>query len=247
VTASSADGVARVVLARPEAGNSFDLEAARALAATLAAADADPSCRTIVLTADGPVFSAGGDIGAMVRSADAPAYLDALVRELSRSTMILAATRASVVCVLDGAVAGAGALFPLLSDYVIATDAAFFVSGYATVGLSPDCGVSYLLPRAVGERRALRLSLGGERLDARTAKEWGLIDEIAAPSELDARVAATVERFGRSSPAAAAPARRLIRDLDGLAGHLDREREEIVALAGGPDTQGRLERFAARA
>ena len=246
MTTALADGVARIDFTRPEAANSFDLDASRDLAARLAAADADPACRAIVLSSDGPVFSAGGDVGAMVRSGDAPAYLDALVRALSRSTLILAATRKPVVSVVTGAVAGAGALFPLLSDHVIATDAAFFVSAYAAVGLSPDCGVSYLLPRAIGERRALRLTIGGERLDARTAREWGLVDEIAEPSALEARVEAAITRFARTSPVSVGPARQLIRDLDGLAAHLEREREQIVALAADPDTRRRLERFAAR-
>lgn len=239
-------GIATITFARPEVGNSFDLQSAHDLATALATAEADPSCSALVIRAEGPLFSAGGDVSAMAAADDPSELLAELVVELGRTPSHLARTRLPILCVVHGAVAGAGLLFPLLADYVIATPSARFVSAYASVGLSPDCGVSYLLPRSIGERRALRFSLTGERLDAPTALDWGLVDEVAEPDMLDERVAAALSAFGRSAPQSVAVSRRLLRDVDALDAHLAREADEIVALARTDDTRTRIRRFATK-
>lgn len=238
--------VETLLIDRPSAGNAFDIDASRAAVARLEALEAEPDCRVVVVRAEGPLFSAGGDVAAMAAAADPAEYLDELVGEFGRVTSLLSRTRLGVVSVIQGAVAGAGMLFPLLSDVVIATPAARFVSAYAGVGLSPDCGVSYLLPRAIGQKRALRFSLFGEKLDAQTALDWGIVDEIVSVEEVDARVEAVAQQLQKAAPQSVAPARRLLRDVEELDAHAERERAQIVELARNPDTVERLRRFASR-
>jgi 2-(1,2-epoxy-1,2-dihydrophenyl)acetyl-CoA isomerase len=202
--------VARIVLARPEASNSVDLPAARAFGAAVEKA-ADEAVRAVLITGEGKRFCAGGDVVSMVAAEDRPSYLQELVVELDQAFLRLSMLEKPVIAAVQGAVAGAGLALILSSDIVISARSTKFLMAYAGVGLTPDCGVSYLLPRAVGQQRALELALTGRVLTAAEALEWGLVTEVVddgAPADRGRELASELVAGPRF---AFAEAKRLLR------------------------------------
>lgn len=190
--------VLRIVLDRPEAANAFDIPATLALREAIDRA-ASGGYGAVLVTGAGPRFCAGGDVASFAAAppAERESYLHGLATMLEAELRRLADLPLPVVSVVHGAVAGAGLAFVLSSDIVVAARSTKFVWGYAGVGLTPDCGVSYLLPRAVGTPRALEMALGGTVLTAPAAQEWGLVARVvddeeaqAAGAELAATLAA---------------------------------------------------------
>lgn len=161
-----ADSVARITLARPEVSNSVDLPTARSIAAAVQSAGADDSVRAVLVDADGPRFCAGGDVASMAASDDQATYLLDLANAFDGALQRLAALQKPVVAAVQGAAAGAGLATVLACDVVVAARGTKFLTAYAGIGLTPDCGLSYLLPRAVGQQRALELALTGRVLSA---------------------------------------------------------------------------------
>lgn len=169
--------VARITLARPEASNSINVPAARAFAAAVDKA-ADEAVRAVLVTGEGKRFCAGGDVASMVAAEDRSSYLHELATELDQTFLRLSALEKPVIAAVQGAVAGAGLGLILSCDIVISARSTKFLMAYAGVGLTPDCGVSYLLPRTVGQQRALELALTGRVLTAEEALQWGLVTEV---------------------------------------------------------------------
>lgn len=203
--------IARITLARPEVSNSVDLPTARSIGAAVAAAAADDAVTVVLLDADGPRFCAGGDVASMVAAEDAPAYLAELANALDGALQALAAMEKPVVAAVRGAAAGAGLAVVLAADLVVAARGTRFLAAYGAVGLTPDCGFSYLLPRAVGQQRALELALTGRALDAETAQDWGLVTSVVEPDELDTAASELAGRLADASVWATGQAKRLIR------------------------------------
>ncbi len=141
---------------------------------------------------------------------------------------------AVLIAAVHGPAAGAGFGLVLNCDYVVAADTATFVSAYSKVGLSPDCGSSYLLPRIAGSTRATQFVLVGKPLDAATAREWGIVSEVVPPAEVAAAARAAAERIAKLPFASRAESKRLLAAswLPGYRAHLDDERDTIARLAG---------------
>jgi 2-(1,2-epoxy-1,2-dihydrophenyl)acetyl-CoA isomerase len=137
----------------------------------------------------------------------------------------------------------------LVADLVVASDRATFASRYSDVGLTPDCGVSTLLPEAVGTRRALELTLTSRTLDAAEALDWGLVTEVVAPDAVADRARGIAEAWLRGATGAFGQAKRLVRS--GLTRTfqeaLDDEADTIGAAFATPDAQAAIAAFAARA
>lgn len=163
----------RIVLNRPDRLNAFNGEMHGELTAALDAAATDPECRAILLTGAGRAFCAGqdlsgeispgGDLGRTIEQ-----FYNPLIRRLRSLPKI-------VVCAVNGVAAGAGANIALACDIVLAARSAKFLQAFIKIGLIPDAGGTYFLPRLVGEARARALALTGEPLPAQLAAEWGLI------------------------------------------------------------------------
>jgi 2-(1,2-epoxy-1,2-dihydrophenyl)acetyl-CoA isomerase len=204
------DGLAEIVLDNPAGSNRLDLTAAAALEDAVGVA-ADPSVRCVVITATGPRFCVGGDLTAF---ADTDAAAADLYRSAVRTELVLRALGdlpKPVVIGVHGAVAGAGLSFVLNADLVVAARSTRFVVGYAAVGLTPDCGVSYLLPRVIGQRRALQIMLEGTRIDAAHALEWGLVTDVVDDARLTSHVVALGQRLAAGPTHAFAQTKRLVR------------------------------------
>ncbi len=185
VLRESSLGVLTLTLNRPEVLNSFNLAMARALQGALADAAADPEVRCVLLTGAGRGFCAGQDLVSVTIDPAAPLDVGGMVREqynpIVRAIWTL---EKPVVCAVNGVAAGAGANLALACDIVIASTDASFIQSFCRIGLIPDSGGTWILPRLVGAARAAALVLLGEKLPATTAREWGLIYQTCEPTEL---------------------------------------------------------------
>ena len=170
------DGWRKLVLNRPDKLNAANPAMLNAALAALDEAEADRSCRALLLTGEGRGFCAGQELGpAVMPGPDGPPDL-ALVAELHhRFVRRLRAIPLPIVCAVNGVAAGAGASYALACDIVLAARSAKFVQAFVRIGLVPDSGASFFLPRLIGEARARALAMLGETIDAGRAEAWGLI------------------------------------------------------------------------
>lgn len=171
--------VALVWLNRPARANALSEALLDALTAGLAIAAGDPDVDAIVISGAGRAFCAGGDLDTLSAWQALSAWeRHARYRKGITLARTLAELEVPVVAAVNGAAAGAGLDLALGADLCLAGRSASFVSGFVAVGLVPDLGGSWLLPRVVGLSRARQLVLGGERLDAETACEWGIAGRV---------------------------------------------------------------------
>ena len=197
------DGVAVITLNRPDKLNAFNEEMHLALRAALERAEADESVRALLLTGAGRGFCTGQDLGDRNVSGDAEldlghtleTFYNPLIRKLRGLPL-------PVICAVNGVAAGAGANIALACDIVLAARSAKFVQAFCRLGLVPDSGGTYSLPRLVGEARAKGLDLLGTPVTAEQAEAWGLIWTVHDDDRLqeEARALAAVFGPGRSEP-----------------------------------------------
>jgi 2-(1,2-epoxy-1,2-dihydrophenyl)acetyl-CoA isomerase len=242
------DGVAHLNLNRPEAANGISLELARDLMqATLAIAD-DPGARVVLLTGAGPRFCGGGDLKSFAAYEDLAAHLREVLAYLHVAMAQLVRGDAPVVAAVQGSAAGAGMGLVGAADFVVAAESAKFVMAYTGVGLTPDGASSWFLPRLVGLRRAIELTLTNRVLTAGEALDWGLVTTVVADDAVAATAAELAARLARGPAGALAGAKRLLHEsLEGtLESHLAREAEEIAAAAGHADAAEGIAAFLAK-
>lgn len=202
------DGVGHIQLNRPEAANGIDMALATGLREAVAAAAADDTVRAVLLTGAGTRFCSGGDIGSFVDEDDTT-YLQRLADEAGAAVMALEDLHKPVVTAVQGAVAGGGLGIMLGGDAIIAQEGTKFVFAYPGIGLTPDCGVSYLLPRAMGQQRALAFALSGRPLSVQDALAQGLVTEVVEDAQ--ARGLELATSLAQGAAGAFGDARRLLR------------------------------------
>ncbi len=181
-----ADGIARLTLNRPERLNSFNDAMHAEVRDAIGRVRIDASMRVLLLTGAGRGFCAGQDLGdrAVAPGAD-PVDLGASIeRNYKPLVLSLRALPLPVLCAVNGVAAGAGANIALACDIVIAAKSASFVQAFSRIGLIPDSGGTYLLPRLIGTARAMGLALFGDKLSAEDAAAWGLIWKCVDDAEL---------------------------------------------------------------
>ena len=206
ILAERANGVHRITLNRPDRLNSFNDAMHAALRDALAAVEADDGARVLVLTGAGRGFCAGQDLSDRALAADAaPVDLgDTIGRNYVPLVKTLRTIKVPVIAAVIGVAAGAGANIALACDLVIAAESASFIQAFCKIGLIPDSGGTYWLPRLVGDARAMGLAMLGDKLSAKQAADWGLIWR-AVP---DAEFAAAVDQL--AAQLASAPTRALV-------------------------------------
>lgn len=240
------DGVAQIGLNRPATANAFDLDTTRELAAAVERAAGDSAVRAVLLTGAGPRFCAGGDVASFAAAPDQPAYIHRLATEVDAAFRALAALEKPVVVAVHGAVAGAGLALMLSCDVIVSAPATKFVFAYPGIGFTPDCGLSYLLPRAIGQQRALGFALGGRVVGEAQALEWGLVTEVAEDAESRAREIAVAWAAGPAT--ALGETRRLLRagwELDRISIGAE-EARTISRMVEGKEAQALIARFVSR-
>ncbi|UCG95977.1 MAG: 2-(1,2-epoxy-1,2-dihydrophenyl)acetyl-CoA isomerase [Burkholderiales bacterium] len=172
-----ADGVATLTLARPERLNSFTVQMHAEVHDALARVRTQATARCLVLTGAGRGFCAGQDLNdrAVAPGAAAVDLGESIEHYYKPLVLSLRALEMPTIAAVNGVAAGAGANIALACDLVFAARSASFVQSFSKIGLVPDCGGTWMLPRLVGPARALGLALIGEKLGAEQAAQWGLI------------------------------------------------------------------------
>lgn len=203
--------VATLRLNRPTAGNSLDGPLARSLMEAAIRCDEDPDIRCVVLTGTGRFFCAGGDVGAFAAAGDAaPALIKQITGYLHLAIARLARMPKPLVTAINGPAAGAGFSLAILGDIAIAARSAHFTLAYTAIGLSPDGGSTWLLPRLVGLRRAQELALLNRRVAGDEAVALGLITRVVDDSDLETAIQAMASDLSRGATGALGQTRRLL-------------------------------------
>jgi 2-(1,2-epoxy-1,2-dihydrophenyl)acetyl-CoA isomerase len=210
ILVESCPGYRRITLNRPERLNALTTEMAAALAAALDEAAADKTCRAILLTGAGRGFCAGQDLTEIVGAS--PADLERLLEHYHPLILKIRALSIPVVCAVNGVAAGAGANLALACDIVLAARSASFVQAFARIGLIPDCGGTWFLPRLVGTARARTLAFLAEPLPAATAAEWGLVWRAVEDERLLPEAEALAARLAGQASAALALTKRALEE-----------------------------------
>jgi 2-(1,2-epoxy-1,2-dihydrophenyl)acetyl-CoA isomerase len=241
-------GVATITLQRPEAGNAIDLALAQELRAAVLDVERDASVRVVVLRGAGANFCVGGDLRAFAGREDLPAHLREVTTHLHAAIVGLARIDAPIVVAVQGSAAGAGLGLVCGGDLVVAEDAARFVVAYSRVGLSPDGGTSWFLPRLVGLRRAQELALTNQVLDAPAAQAAGIVTRVVRDGDLQEEVVALAAALAGGPARAVGEAKRLLRASfdQPLAVHLDAEAAALVRSAAQPDAAEGIAAFLAK-
>ena len=246
----SRDGtVAVLTLNRPKSGNAIDVQMAKALLAAAIECDCDSTVRAVLINARGKQFSVGGDLNSFAVANDRTpqliseetAYLHAAVARLARMDK-------PIVIAVQGAAAGAGFGLSILGDIVIAGEAAQFTLAYTAIGLTPDGGASWLLPRLVGLRKAQEMIFMNTRLNALEALDTGLVTRVVPDAALDAEARATAHALAAGPTRAFSRSRDLLLASFGetLETHLERESRGIVRSVAGPDGKEGISAFLSR-
>jgi 2-(1,2-epoxy-1,2-dihydrophenyl)acetyl-CoA isomerase len=236
----SSDGPLRVLtLNRPAQLNSFTAAMHAELLPALQAAADDPAVRAVIITGAGRGFCAGqdlndADMGASGAAPDVGAVIERLYKPLA---LRVRSMPVPVIAAVNGVAAGAGANFALGCDMVVAARSASFIQAFSKIGLIPDCGGTWLLPRLVGRARALGLAMTGDKLPAEEAQRMGLIWQCVDDAALMDSARALAQRLAAMPVKALADTRRALDDaLDvDYAGALDLEARMQRELGRGHD------------
>jgi 2-(1,2-epoxy-1,2-dihydrophenyl)acetyl-CoA isomerase len=209
VLRDTAEGVLTVTLNRPDALNSFNIEMKEALLGALKDAGRDKAVRVVLLTGAGRAFSAGQDLKERQDPGAADLGTELRVRY---NPIILAMRRLEkpVIGAINGVAAGAGISVALACDIRIASESASFMEVFGRVGLVPDTGSSWFLPRLVGYARAAEMSFTTDPVDAATAERIGLVNRVVPAYQLMAEAGALASRLAKSAPIALALAKRAL-------------------------------------
>src|SRR5471030_2957137 len=191
------DGIAQLTLNRPDKLNSFTQKMHEEVRDALRRTNADKDVRVFVLTGAGRGFCAGQDLSdrAVEPGAKAVDLGDSVEQNYAPLVLALRALPMPVICAVNGVAAGAGANLALACDIVLAAKSASFVEVFCKLGLIPDTGGTYFLPRLIGSARAMGMALLGEKLSAEKAEAWGLIWKCVPDEELTAQVQAMAKHF----------------------------------------------------
>lgn len=181
------NGVARITLNRPERLNSFTAAMHQELKDALDQIEAHKDTRCLLLTGAGRGFCAGQDLNdRQVKAGSAPVDLGETIENLYNPLIRrINAMTFPTICAVNGVAAGAGANLALAFDFVLAGRSAKFIQSFSKIGLVPDSGGTYILPRLVGMARAKQLAMLGDALSAETAAEWGMIWRVVDDEKLD--------------------------------------------------------------
>jgi 2-(1,2-epoxy-1,2-dihydrophenyl)acetyl-CoA isomerase len=249
LTLQVAGGIATVRLDRPGNANAINVAMAADLRELATALAGDPSVRVVFLGGNGPMFTAGGDIGlfAATPPAELPPLLRRMIDDYHLALERLTELDAPIVAAVRGSAAGGGLGLVCAADYVVAADDAVFTVGYAGIGLTADGGNSWFLPRLIGMRRAQEMFLLNRRLTAPEALEWGLVNRVVPAEHVDTDAAEVAARLAAGPTRAFGGMRRLLRQSleTDLRGQLAAEKTEIVDIAATPDAAEGIAAFAA--
>jgi len=202
-----------LTLNRPDRLNALTLEVAHEFNAAVREA-LERGARVIVLTGSGRAFCAGGDLREMQEIAGqegrVEAFFDEPLRILNESILLIRQTPVPFIAAVNGVASGGGCNLALACDLVIAAESAKFNQAFIKIGLVPDCGGTFMLPRLVGWKRATELMFTGDMITAERAAEMGMINSVAADGELMSQVMAMAEKLANAPTGAVGQIKKLL-------------------------------------
>ena len=205
--------VCLLTLNRPDRLNALNVQVANDFKAAVAAA-LEQGARAIVLTGSGRAFCAGGDLREMQEIAKtdgrSEAFFDEPLRVLNEAILLIRKTPVPFIAAVNGVASGGGCNLALACDLVIAAESARFNQAFIKIGLTPDCGGTFMLPRLVGVKRATELLFTGELVGARAAAEMGMINSVTTDGELMSTVMAMADKLAQAPTAAIAEIKMLL-------------------------------------
>jgi 2-(1,2-epoxy-1,2-dihydrophenyl)acetyl-CoA isomerase len=190
------NGVAAITFNRPEKFNSFNREMAFQLQKALDEAASDKNVRCIFITGSGKAFCAGQDLAELVQE-NAPGFEKILAEHYNPIILRIRNIPKPVLCAVNGVAAGAGANIALACDIVIARESASFIQSFSKIGLIPDCGGTFLLPRLVGFQKASALMMLGDKLSAHDAERLGMIYRVFPDKSFPEEAMLMAEKLAR--------------------------------------------------
>ncbi len=207
------DNVATITLNRPQAANALNADLARDLAKAALRCDVDPAVRAVVITGAGNVFCAGGDLKEFAAQGDElHVHLLDVVSDLHTAVSRLRRMDPPVIAAVNGVAAGAGMSLACACDIILAAESARFTMAYTRVGLTPDGSSTYFLPRIVGIKRALELTLTNRVLSTQEAVDWGIVARVVPDDQLAAEAHALAAQLAAGPTTALGVAKRLLQD-----------------------------------
>lgn len=239
------DGLARLTLTRPEAGNAMDLALIEQFSAAAVSLTGRADVRAVLIDAEGRNFCVGGDIRAMHGSDDPGGLIRRMADRIHEGVLALANLPAPVITCVQGAAAGAGFSVAVGGDIAIAGESASFTLAYAGIGLTADGGATWLLPRLVGLRVAQDLTLNNRRVAADEAQRIGLVTRVVPDAELASVALAEARRLAAGPTRTYGAIKALLAGADrsSLAEHLDAESRAIEAAMRRPDAREGITAF----
>lgn len=182
---SVSNGLATITLNRPDKLNALNSELKKELVQAIRIAGAENSeARCLLITGAGKAFCAGADLS---ESMEAGGDWDAgasLMETYHPILLEMAALKMPIISAVNGAAAGAGMSIAIAADIVVAAESAYFLQAFVNIGLVPDAGSTYILPRLIGEARAKAMTMLGEKVSAKTALDWGMIYDVVPDNQL---------------------------------------------------------------
>ena len=242
----TADGIARITLDRPDDANALNAQMGRELYEAALRCDSDRSLRAVVVTGSGKMFCAGGDLKEFHSLGEAAsAAVTRLASELHAALIRFAHLNAPVIMAVNGTAAGAGFSLALAGDFVIASEAARFVSAYTAAGLTPDGSSTYFLAKHVGLLRAKELLFTNRTLSAEEARDWGIVNKVVAEDALMDETEAIAARFAQGPTLAYGALKQLLLNAysESLESQLDQETRAIAAMMRSRDGRHGIESF----
>ncbi len=211
------DRVATITLNRPDRLNALSAELMTELLAALREVENDGESRAVLLTGAGRGFCSGADLasGDLAQGDGPPDLGNALHDRYHPVIRKMAAYRMPIVCAVNGPAAGAGMSLALAGDVVIAAKSATFLQAFCNIGLVPDAGSTYFLPRLAGSARAMGLAMLGEKLPAETAAQWGLVWKCVEDAELMSVAGGIAAKLANGPTVGLGLIRKIIRQSNG--------------------------------
>jgi 2-(1,2-epoxy-1,2-dihydrophenyl)acetyl-CoA isomerase len=226
------EGIATLVMNRPERLNALNNELAMALNEALGRVAGDETVRVVVITGAGRAFCAGGDLALIGkgRQSGKTEELEPLLRSGMQAVLKMRTMTQPVIAAVSGPAAGAGMNIALAADIRIAAEEATFGENFAKVGLFPDFGGTYFLPQLVGPSKAAELFYTGDMIDAKTALRLGIVNHVVPGAQLEAETRALAMKIMQGPPVAIRAVKRAIfgREKKKLAEALEREVQEQI-------------------
>ncbi len=241
------EGVAHITLNRPEAANALNLEMVQELLRAVLRCDEEPAVRTVVVAGAGDTFCVGGDLKGFAEQAEEqlPLHLKEITTYLHAAVSRMARMEAPVVAAVHGAAAGAGLSLACACDLVVAAESARFVMAYTNAGLTPDGSSTYYLPRLVGFKRAMELTLTNRRLSAQEAMEWGIVSRVVPDEDLAEEATSLASRLAAGATKALGASKRLLHSgwSETLETQMEHEARTIAEMARTADSREGIAAF----